>query len=87
MWPFSKPTTTEDVSKRLNRLEEETESLRRRFSSLVEDVDEYFRKVNKARQRVVKEERDGEIRTEVPLNETREQQKARLRQQLRARQA
>lgn len=87
MWPFSPRTTSEDVSKRLNRLEEDTESLRRRMTSLVEDVDEYFRKVNKARQRVNKEERDESVRSAVPENETREQAKARLRSQMRTRQA
>jgi len=60
MWPFGARTLPEDDHRRLNRLTEDVESLQRRFASIVEEVDEYFRKVNKARQRVVKEDADRE---------------------------
>lgn len=60
MWPFGRSLTAPDDLRRLNQLVEDVESLKRRMGSLVEDVDEYFAKINKARQRVVKEERDAQ---------------------------
>lgn len=59
MWPFTPRQLPEDDHRRLNQVVESLESLSRRMTSLAEDVDEYFAKINKARQRVVKEEKDA----------------------------
>lgn len=59
MWPFKRSLTAPDDLRRLEAVEEKVESVLRRMTSLMEDVDEYFTKINKARQRVVKEERDA----------------------------
>ena len=59
MWPFGRSKIAPDDLKRLDRLEERVESYERRQAAVLEDVDEYFRKINKARQRVVKEESDA----------------------------
>ncbi len=59
MWPFRRSLTAPDDLRRLEAVEEKVESVLRRMTSLLEDVDEYFAKINKARQRVVKEERDA----------------------------
>jgi hypothetical protein len=65
MWPFAPSRMAEDDHRRLNKVVEDVESLSRRFASIVEEVDEYFRKVNKARQRVVKEDADAKTRGEA----------------------
>ena len=59
MWPFGPYKAAPDDRKRLDALEEKVESLTRRIGSLIEDVEEFYAKVNKARQRVVKEDRDA----------------------------
>lgn len=72
----------QDDLRRVDLLEEKVESLTRRHASLIEDLEEFYAKVNKARQRVVKEDRDaGRVAGDV--HETREQAKARLRATLR----
>lgn len=86
MWPFSRPKIAPDDLGRLVLLEEKVESLGRRFAALVEDLEEFYAKVNKARQRVVKEERDaakrGEQESDFPVS--REAQKAAIRARMRA---
>lgn len=86
MWPFSKPKIAPDDLRRVDRLEEQVESLTRRMHSLIEDLEEFYAKVNKARQRVVKEDRDAARngQPQLPFGGTREEQKAALRAQLRA---
>lgn len=59
MWLFRRPEQPEDVRRQLRDHTERLESLERRYGSLVADVEEFYAKVNKARQRVVKEERDA----------------------------
>ena len=56
---FFSPKISADDLGRVNRLEEAVESLQRRLESMCVDLDEFYGKVNKARQRVVKEERDA----------------------------
>ena len=86
MWPFGAPKIGSDDLRRVDLLEEKTESLTRRMASLMEDLEEFYSKVNKARQRVVKEDRDaGRMAGMVP--ETRDMQKARLRATLLQREA
>lgn len=62
MWPWSRPEQPEDVRKQLREDRERIESLERRMGSLVQDVEEFYAKVNKARQRVNKEDRDASSR-------------------------
>lgn len=93
MWPFGRYRLPEDDRRQLRECTERLESLERRFAALSEDVAEFYAKVNKARQRVVKEERDAQASgagagqrgavgvDEVPM--TREMQKAVLRARLR----
>ena len=82
--------TSENDLRRLNLVVEDVESLKRRMESLVVDLEEFYAKTNKARQRVVKEDRDaarlgggaggGDVGVaEVP----REVLKARLRARMR----
>jgi len=78
MWPFGPRPIAQDDLKRVDLLEEKTESLTRRMANLMEDLDEFYAKVNKARQRVVKEDRDAS-RLVGAADESREQTKARLR--------
>lgn len=86
MWPFGPSKIAPDDLRRVDVLEEKVESLTRRHASLIEDLEEFYSKVNKARQRVVKEDRDaGRVAGMVP--ETREMQKARLRATLLQREA
>lgn len=85
MWPFIRPRISPDDLGRLVILEEKVDSLTRRFAALMEDLEEFYSKVNKARQRVVKEEADARRKGEqVPEGLSREEQKARLRARLRA---
>jgi len=78
MWPFGPSPITQNDLKRVDLIEEKLESMSRRMVSLIEDVEEFYFKVNKARQRVVKAESDA---AKAPgfADETREMQKARLR--------
>jgi len=78
MWPFGPRPIAQDDLKRVDLLEEKTESLARRMANLMEDLDEFYAKVNKARQRVVKEDRDAS-KLLGASDETREMTKARLR--------
>lgn len=78
MWPFGPSPITGNDLKRVDLLEEKVESMARRMASLLEDVEEFYFKVNKARQRVVKAESDA-ARAPGFADESREQQKARLR--------
>lgn len=65
-------------------LEEKVDSLHRRFAALMEDLEEFYSKVNKARQRVVKEERDAIRKGEGPAGPvTRDELKAQLRARMR----
>jgi hypothetical protein len=59
MWPFGRGVTSENDLRRLNLVVEDVESLKRRMEALVVDLDEFYAKANKARQRVVKEDRDA----------------------------
>jgi len=90
MWPFGRSVTAPDDLRRLNQAVEDVESLKRRMESLVVDLDEFYAKANKARQRVVKEERDaaraggavggGEVGgAEVPRELLKAQLRARMR--------
>lgn len=83
MWPFSRPKISQDDLGRLVLLEEKVDSLGRRFAALLEDLEEFYSKVHKARQRVNKEDRDAARNGNSDLPLTREQQKALLRQNLR----
>ena len=56
---FWTPKIAPNDLKRVDRLEEQVESLTRRLESVMVDLDEFYSKVNKARQRVVKEEKDA----------------------------
>lgn len=67
-----------DDLRRVDVLEEKVDSLTRRHASLLEDLEEFYAKVNKARQRVVKEDRDAS-RVAGGVEETRDMAKARLR--------
>lgn len=59
MWPFGSRKIAPDDLVRLTSVEEKVESLTRRYESLCVDLEEFYAKVNKARQRVVKEDRDA----------------------------
>lgn len=83
MWPFSRPRISQDDLGRLVLLEEKVDSLGRRFAALLEDLEEFYSKVHKARQRVNKEDRDAQRNGHGELPLTREQQKALLRANLR----
>lgn len=83
MWPFSRPKISPDDLGRLVLLEEKVDSLGRRFNALLEDLEEFYAKVHKARQRVNKEERDALRTGSTATALTREEQKAQLRAQLR----
>lgn len=78
MWPFGHRSIAPDDLKRVDLLEERTESLTRRMAALMEDLDEFYSKVNKARQRVVKEDRDA-LRLGGDAPESAAMAKARLR--------
>lgn len=84
MWPFGSPKISQDDLKRVDRLEEITASMARRIEGMEVDLEEFYQKVNKARQRVVKEERDQARAGGGEVQLTREQQKAALRARLRS---
>lgn len=58
MWPFGQPKIAPDDLRRVRELEERVSRFERQLAAVLEDIDEYFRKINKARQRVVKEDAD-----------------------------
>lgn len=76
-----------DDLQRLDALEERVARFERQQAALLEDVDEYFRKINKARQRVdAQERRDGSgAESFGDMNQPAEVRKAALRKLLRAR--
>jgi len=87
---FSRKIAADDL-KRVDRLEEQVESLTRRLESVMVDLDEFYAKVNKARQRVVKEDRDAARGAGSPLavadggqSVSREALKAQLRERIRS---
>ena len=85
MWPFGPSKIAPDDLRRVDLLEEKVESLTRRHAALIEDLEEFYAKVNKARQRVVKEDRDAARAQPMDTEESREVTKARLRASLRQR--
>jgi len=85
MWPFGSRKIAADDLKRVDLLEEKVDSLVRRYASLVEDLEEFYAKVNKARQRVVKEDRDAARTGHSDVEDSRDVIKARLRASLRQR--
>lgn len=78
---WSRKVAPDDL-KRVDRLEEQVESILRRLESMLVDLEEFYAKTNKARQRVVKEDRDAAGRAGA-LPETREMAKAQLRARFR----
>lgn len=84
MWPFKRSITAPDDLRRLEAVEERTQSLHRQMAALLVDLEEFYAKVNKARQRVNKEERDASARAVLPdLSQlSPEAQKAELRRRI-----
>lgn len=59
MWLFGRQKIAVDDLRRLTELEDRVNRYERQLAAVLEDVDEYFRKINKARQRVVKQDADA----------------------------
>lgn len=83
MWPFGHQKIAPDDLKRVNILEEKVDSLMRRMHSMAEDLEEFYAKVNKARQRVVAAEKRESAHPGEPVEESRAVMKERLRRNIR----